>query len=70
MCRLALIRQTWDQAVTHGAEPNEFTCGYTPGTWDNVAGLIEPFAAGAAEFQWLAGAPGQAALVLSTSGLW
>jgi hypothetical protein len=38
--------------------------------WDNVAGLIEPFEHSAGGFQWLAGVPGEAALLLSASGQW
>jgi len=69
-CRLALVRRSWDQAVVSGAGPAEFECGFTAGTWDNIAGLMEPFAARAGGFQWLAGRPGEAALLLSSSGQW
>jgi hypothetical protein len=50
--------------------PAAFECRFTPGTWDNVAGLVEPFAAGADGYQWLARAPGEASLLLSPSGQW
>ena len=55
-----------------GCEPNEFSCGLTAGMWDNVVGLIEPFAHGAGGFQWLAGGPGEAALLLTAAndGRW
>jgi hypothetical protein len=68
--RLALVRHSWDQAVVRRPGPAEFECGFTASTWDNVAGLIEPFAEGAGGFQWLAGVPGEAALVLTTTGQW
>jgi hypothetical protein len=67
-CRLVLVRSGWDQAVIRRAI--EFECGFTAGTWDNVAGLVEPFAQSARGFQWLAGVPGEAALLLSASGQW
>jgi hypothetical protein len=69
-CRLTLFRQTWDQAIVQRAEPADFECGFTAATWDNVAGLLEPFAQGAVGFQWLAGMPGEAALLLSVTGQW
>ena len=69
-CRLALVGRSWDQAVTRAGRPNEFECGFTADTWDDVAGLVEPFAEGAGGFQWLAGVPGEAALLLSDSGAW
>jgi hypothetical protein len=69
-CRLTLIRRAWDQAVLRRNGPAEFECGFTAGTWDNVAGLVEPFAESQGGFQWLAGVPGEAALLLSSSGQW
>ena len=69
-CQLTLQVTGWDQAITRGAGCNEFTCGFTAGTWANVAGLLEPFAESTAGSQWLAGPPGEAALVLSASGQW
>jgi hypothetical protein len=71
-CRLALVRRSWDQAIIRGNGPCEFECGFTADTWDNVAGLVEPFAQGAGGFQWLAGVPGEPALLLSasSSGEW
>jgi hypothetical protein len=69
-CRLTLRVRSWDQALVLKAAPANFECGFTPGTWDNVAGLVEPFAHGAGGFQWLTGVPGEAALLLSPSGQW
>jgi hypothetical protein len=66
-CELVFRLRGWGQAVVR-VGPTAFACGFTAGTWDNVAGLIEPFAAGAGGFQWLAGVPGEANLLLSDSG--
>jgi len=66
-CRLVFTRQHWDRAIVSGPSHNEFECGFTAATWDNVAGLVEPFAEGVGGFQWLAGAPGDAALLISAS---
>jgi hypothetical protein len=69
-CRLALVGRSWDQAVWRVGVPAEFECGFTPGTWDRMAVLVEPFAVGTIGFQWLAGVPGEASLLLSTCGGW
>ncbi len=68
-CQLMLCRRSWDQAVVR-VGPSSFECGFTAGTWDNVAGLVEPFAEGGSGYQWLARMPGEAALLLSASGGW
>lgn len=68
-CKLTLISRGWDQAVVR-IGPFAFECGFTPGTWENVAGLIEPFVAGSGGYQWLAGAPGEASVLFSPSGQW
>ncbi len=68
-CRLALVRKDWDQAVVKVGSSN-FECGLTAGTWDNVVGRIEPFAASGRGYQWLAGTPGEASVLLSPSGQW
>jgi hypothetical protein len=69
-CRLALVSWPWDQAITRENEPAGFVCKLTHASWDNVAGLVEPFASGSVGFQWLVGASGEAALLLSSSGHW
>jgi hypothetical protein len=51
-CRLTLTRSGRDQAVIQVGRLAEFECRFTAGTWDNVAGLAEPFAEGANGFQW------------------
>lgn len=68
-CELVLRARGWDQAVVR-VGPAAFECGFTPGTWGNVADLVEPFAAGSNGYQWLAGVPGEASLLLSVSGQW
>lgn len=68
-CKLVLLRRPWDQAVAR-VGPSAFECGFTAATWDNVAGLVEPFAAGGRGHQWLAGSPGEASLLLSDCGRW
>ncbi len=69
-CRLTLARRSWDQAVKRKGGSADFECGFTPGTWGQMADLIEPFAAGTTGFQWLAGSPGEAPLLLSACGGW
>lgn len=66
-CRLMFTRQHRDRAIVSSPLENEFGCGFTAATWDNVAGLVERFAEGAGGFQWLAGAPGDYALLVSAS---
>jgi hypothetical protein len=68
-CQLVLRARSWEQAVI-GVGPAAFECGFTAATWDNVAGLVEPFAAGSHGYQWLAGVPGEVSLLLSVSGQW
>ncbi len=68
-CELVLLRRPWDQAVVQ-VGPSAFECGFTAGAWDDVAGRVEPFAAGGNGYQWLAGIPGEASLLLSASGEW
>ncbi len=68
-CELVFCLRVWDQAVVR-LGPAAFACGFTTGTWDNVAGLVEPFAADGRGYQWLAGVPGEASLLLSASGEW
>lgn len=68
-CKLVLCLRDWDQAVLQFG-PCAFECGFTANTWDNVAGLVKPFAVGCGGFQWLARVPGEAALLLSKNGLW
>ena len=68
-CQLVLRVGPRDAAVVQ-VGPAAFECRFTAGTWDNVAGLIEPFAESASGYQWLAGSPGEVAVLLSASGEW
>jgi hypothetical protein len=68
-CELVLLARGWDQSIVQVGRA-VFECGFTPNTWNHVAGLIEPFAAGSGGYQWLAGVPGDSSLLLSVSGLW
>lgn len=68
-CTLSLRVGPRDEAIVHRGT-SAFECTLTERTWDNVAGLIEPFATCAEGYQWLAGAPGEVALLLSASGEW
>src|SRR5262245_60956117 len=69
-CRLTLVVRAWDQAVIRVGGPADFECGFRSGSWDNVAGLLEPFTETVRGYQWLAGSPGEASLLLSASGQW
>ena len=68
-CELTLIRRAWDQGVLQ-KDALKFECGFTEGRWEDIAGLIEPFAEGCGGFQWLAGSCGEPALLLSATGCW
>lgn len=68
--RLFLRVKSWDQSLVRGTLPGEFECGFTRETWHHAAGLVEPFLESASGFQWLAGAPGEASLLLSVDGQW
>jgi hypothetical protein len=69
-CRLALVVRDWNQGVVRTDLGANFECGFTVATWDNVAGLIEPFAQGSSGYQWLADSPGEAPLLFSVDGRW
>lgn len=68
-CELLLLCRSWDQGVVR-VGPSAFEYAFTAGTWDNVAGLVEPFASDRGGYQWLARGPGEASWLLSASGLW
>lgn len=69
-CRLSLCLRSWFQSTIKISEPADFECGFPAEVWDDIAGFIEPFAQGSGGFQWLAGAPGEATLLLSVDGKW
>lgn len=52
-CWLVAKAGRWDRGVLH-AEGNTFEWVLTPSSWDNVAGLTEPFCSPEMEsYQWL-----------------
>jgi hypothetical protein len=69
-CRLTLRRHKWDQGIIKMGPTNEFECGLTAGAWDNVAGLVEPFAEHARGWQWLVCTPSETSLLISALGDW
>lgn len=69
-CQLTLVRGQRDQGMQPAEGGARFEYGLTAATWDNVAGLVEPFAEGAGGYQWLAGGPGTGGLLLSELGAW
>ena len=66
---LTFRTQGWDQDIIK-IGPNAFECGLTTVTWENVAGLIEPFTESSDGCQWLSSGPGEAKLLFSVSGQW
>ncbi len=68
-CQLSFLAGTWDAGVVQQPD-GSYLCRLTPGTWDNVAGLIEPFTSDATGYQWLVGMPGEVAILLSVNGQW
>jgi hypothetical protein len=68
-CQLSILAGTWDAGVVQLPD-GSFICRLTPDTWDNVAGLIEPFMQDATGYQWLVSTPGDAAILLSVNGQW
>jgi hypothetical protein len=69
-CRLTFLSRSWDQAVIAKGDPADFECGFTPGRWEDMAYLVEPFTQCCGGFQWLAGGPGEAQILLSPSAEW
>jgi hypothetical protein len=68
-CRLVARAGERDRGVIRQAG-NGYEWVLTPGTWDNVAGLIEPFCSpGAAGYQWLHQS-GDVRVLLSPTGDW
>jgi hypothetical protein len=68
-CTLILLVDAQDRGVVEVA-PLQFECRLTANTWDNVAGLVEPFARAATGFQWLADSLDGALLLMSATGDW
>jgi len=67
-CRLAAKTGKRDIGVVP-ADRDRFECILRPGTWDNIAGLVEPFCEDHRGYQWLDRSSGTA-LLLSPSGEW
>jgi hypothetical protein len=68
-CRLLLRSGPRDRGLVRLAAPADFECVLTPATWDDVAGLTEPFIAGCGGFRWLSEI-GDARWLISGSGHW
>jgi hypothetical protein len=68
-CRLFLRTGARDRGVVQLPGPKSFECALTPESWDNVAGLAEPFLNGNGGHQWLV-TWGDAKWLLSTDGHW
>jgi hypothetical protein len=71
-CRLTFLTDRRDKGMVRVAGPAEFECRVTPTSWDNVAGLVEPFLEPSfGHYQWLDhGFGGDTGLLLSPSGDW
>jgi hypothetical protein len=70
-CRLIAQAGRRDRGVVRSGG-NAFEWVLTPATWDNIAGLIEPFCrSSVGGYQWLEQAPASEVRVLiSTDGCW
>jgi hypothetical protein len=64
---LSLVVGAWDLGLVE--EEAGWAWVLRRGGWDNVEGLIEPFAAGAHGYQWLS-VVGGAGLLMSRDGRW
>src|SRR5215831_19802421 len=58
----------WDQAVVRRRLATESECGFTVGTWDVGAGLVQPSVETAGGFPWLAGVPARQPYCCSSPG--
>ena len=68
-CRLYLRRAKFDEGLRKTGA-GIFECVLTEHSWDNMAGLMEPFCEpGSSSFQWLRGSPG-IRLLISHDGKW
>jgi hypothetical protein len=69
-CHLNLEVSAFDQGLIREPGTSHFVCRMTPGTWDNIAGLIEPFCSQEIGYQWLVESPETGGLLLSPGGEW
>ncbi len=67
--RLLLRTGSRDRGMVRLPGPASFECVLTPQSWDNVAGLAEPFLNETGGYQWLV-TSGDAKWLLSTDGQW
>jgi hypothetical protein len=67
-CRVTAKAGKWDRGVLAVGE-YAFDWVLTPSTWDNVAGLIEPFCLQAGGYQWLE-QTSDTRVLISPSGYW
>jgi hypothetical protein len=69
-CILILVAGGRNRGIEQVGQPATFQCTLTTNSWDNIAGLIEPFArAERAGFQWL-DRTSEISLLLSSEGAW
>jgi hypothetical protein len=68
-CQLTLRVADWDQGMLRDAE-SAFHCALTRGGWEDVAGLLEPFAEGVDGYQWLSPAGSEVGWLISVCGEW
>jgi hypothetical protein len=68
-CRLVLRCGSKDKGLVQLPALAAFECVLTAGSWDNVAGLIEPFLGGGGGHQWVV-TSGDAKWLVSTDGRW
>jgi hypothetical protein len=70
-CRLSVLAGSWDQGVLRCGDGPSFEWVLTPDTWDNIAGLLEPFCGDeqSGNHQWLQSA-GDIRVVITKSGDW
>ena len=68
-CELIFHLSARDQGILT-AGPSRFECRLTAGTWDNVAGLVEPLTKDVTGYQWLVGSTENGGLLISANGDW
>ena len=70
-CRFTLLASTRDEGVVLAHLPADCECRFTAESWDNVAGLVEPFTRDACGFQWLSfTGGGDVKWLISAEGRW
>jgi hypothetical protein len=69
-CQLSFLSQKWDQGIMKVNSTSKFEYRLMHDSWDNIAGLLEPFITDSAGFQWLENVTSEVRLALSVSGQW